>query len=788
MTVMNAFYAYAEHPASCGDVARGVKQRLERDRYLSCRLWSDMDVSGRSIIARILAEIDQAKILISDVSNANPNVLFETGYAIAKNKRLYPISDFSLTESQALLSSHQFLRDLGRKPGTHSDQIVTPDFSKKLAKDVASTFFSQFKISPARPPLPLRALYFCKPYLGTEEVSEVERAIASLGARYEDNPGEATPASLQRYLTQIMSSRAYLGIVQSVARKGVREDAIRTWFTAGLAVGFGLPTILLIDSGHPLPFDYGNYAKTFYGAQDARRLVEDWIATLPKVTSSGEEHRESVGPARGIGYIKLGEWIAEAEDPRYFPSYFIETKEYRDIQEHGCRVIVGRRGTGKSASYLRLLDVMRDKQDAIVIGIQPLTYDFQLVRETLARFGTHSRAFAAVVTVWKYALYTEIALHIKDAISEKHPSTWTTEEIKFVDFLRDKFPIERDLFKRLESLLNDVKGKVASSDITVSDIAKLTNEEVLPSLRDQLQTIWGNRSVYILANDLDKMWEGGDGADALGVLLAAFVEAGYAVQRELESLHGGKHKQKVRANWHLFVKDTSYDELKRKFEQTDKLRAVNLDWRPVDLLMQVPERRFLAHFSGVTRAEFWDKYFLAKYFGTPLRKYLDQVLLPRPRDIIVLCSYALDEASKLGHDRVLESDMEHAEMRYSEWLLESVRLENGVGKQVAVRLQNALFAKNQHLSKTDMNDVLGAAEIADMEKSKALRYLVRVGMIEVHVRGGHYQRATDGDAIDRLLAGVDSGALDGDAHPPYFIARPFHFALGLKIPQQKSGY
>ncbi len=53
------------------------------------RSWRSLAVGGRVIIREICEAIDECELFLCDLTHLNHNVLFELGYAVAKDKRIW---------------------------------------------------------------------------------------------------------------------------------------------------------------------------------------------------------------------------------------------------------------------------------------------------------------------------------------------------------------------------------------------------------------------------------------------------------------------------------------------------------------------------------------------------------------------------------------------------------------------------------------------------------------------------------------------------------------------------
>ena len=97
---------------------------------------------------------------------------------------------------------------------------------------------------------------------------------------------------------------------------------------------------------------------------------------------------------------------------------FLETPEYKTLIETGDRaVVVGRRGTGKSALAYRLAEHWRRVPSTTVVEIAPDEDQIVALRGQIELFGTkftHLRAASRIA--WRYALLLELAA----AVSRHH--------------------------------------------------------------------------------------------------------------------------------------------------------------------------------------------------------------------------------------------------------------------------------------------------------------------------------------------------------------------------------
>jgi hypothetical protein len=81
-----AFFAYPSQSYLQSEAIRSAAADINKTQFVKIRTWEDMSVTGKNIMQEICTEISRAQIFCGDITGLNPNVMFELGYAIARDK------------------------------------------------------------------------------------------------------------------------------------------------------------------------------------------------------------------------------------------------------------------------------------------------------------------------------------------------------------------------------------------------------------------------------------------------------------------------------------------------------------------------------------------------------------------------------------------------------------------------------------------------------------------------------------------------------------------------------
>lgn len=121
----NAFFAYGSETPSCGEfIEKAIKDINNSGHTVSIKSWKTLSINGNFLITSILREIENADLFCCDITNLNENVLFELGFAIARNKPVWIIQDVTISESFQRFKEFILLKNIGYNNYTSSKNIV----------------------------------------------------------------------------------------------------------------------------------------------------------------------------------------------------------------------------------------------------------------------------------------------------------------------------------------------------------------------------------------------------------------------------------------------------------------------------------------------------------------------------------------------------------------------------------------------------------------------------------------------------------------------------------------
>lgn len=350
----------------------------------------------------------------------------------------------------------------------------------------------------------------------------------------------------------------------------------------------------------------------------------------------------------------LGDARAEA-DLFMLTQAFVETNDFRALQTTSdFSFVVGRRGTGKTAIFLKLREDLQVDKRIFLSCLKPEEYDSLALVSTLRKIGTgrYDEIRPTARVLWRISMLLEVA----QALS-RHWKFGNTAEAEWIRrYLMDKKSILLlNILQRCNFLFNESKNESETPESIPGIIA--TRSE-LSSLEDHVRqglcTI-GTRAVFLF-DGLDEGWgldETSTGAlGGLAIAVASFRDKGIPI----DAL--------------LFIRDNvfrSLASLDRDFSRHIEGSTLRLHWDEDSLLHLVANRlRVMLNMTSTeNNIRIWNRF---AHRELKDRAGFQQCLhhtLYRPRDVLILLNQAAVHAARENRTEIVASDVDASSKQIS---------------------------------------------------------------------------------------------------------------------------
>jgi hypothetical protein len=346
-------------------------------------------------------------------------------------------------------------------------------------------------------------------------------------------------------------------------------------------------------------------------------------------------------PKDALSKINLGQTFAENDKVLLNKDVFVKTPALLAALDHTrskC-FYIGRRGTGKTAiaTYLQT-------NNKTVSQVHPeLFSSLSTCINTNDLSDPRQKPFQSLVSAFTRAILAEGVQGWLRAqlITPNH----FPDELKYERTYILDMDFDVRLLDTVEKLYSAMKDGDERSWLKLKKKSRQINEVINQMGQHQK---W---EVLVLIDRLDDSW---DGSERAVMMLTALMHACVDVW---------SNSQYVRPL--IFLRENIFERVRDADREFSRLETsvVSLDWTK-ELLIEMIERRLTQHMIAKPKiGETWDYFFENGTFNS--KEFIFNNCQFRPRDILTICSMAIESAQSKKHVKVAAEDILEARKRFS---------------------------------------------------------------------------------------------------------------------------
>lgn len=758
----SGFYAYASLPAEIGQTI----ELAVTNSNAEIKTWRALDIPGHFISEEVLEGIDSSSFLVADISVLNFNVTYEIGYAIGKGKRVLLTKNKSIQEGSPSIREVGIFDTLGYKEYQNSSELSVYLKSAVPSKPLRLTC----KVNNKSPVYLLEGMH--KTDWATRIVSRIKKA------RYlfrSFDPNEQPRLSANDAINQVAQSHGIVVPLLSSTAVGCEIHNMRGAFIAGLADGMSKALCILQHEDDPVPLDFRDFVTMTYHPDD----INDCIANFAGEVAEAFQQDEKITTSSKDTFLQsvdLGSTSAENE-MRTLESYYLKTDQFLKSLRGEANIVVGRKGSGKSAIFLQVRDRERNKKGNVVLDLKPDGYKLIKFKEMILSFLEEGTFQHTIMAFWEYVLLLEICYKIleKDRELHKHDHTLYGPYRALADlYYADGYETEGDFSERMSSLMEKISTEYRSKHGDQTNVrlnaSKLTEMLYCHDVRDLskqvIEYMIHKEVCWLLFDNIDKGWptSGLEHEDLL--IIRALIDATKKIERQFA-------KSNITVNTILFLRNDVYELLVKETSDRGKEASVLLDWTDPDLLRELIRLRIVSNNikGDDSFNSLWPKICVSHYSGEETSQYLIERSLMRPRFLLNLISQCKSFAINLNHDRVQEEDIDKGLTAYSTDLLTDIGYEiNDVENNVDDVLY-AFIGSKSVVKRSEIFSVLAEFGVGDEYFEKIFELLLWYGFVGLIING-EVKYIYDFNYSMRLVVGIikKKGDLEYLINPAFWPA------------------
>ena len=399
------FVAYPGKPDLIGEPIEAATHGLNmQSQEFEFKTWKALDVPGRFIAEEVLGAIEKCDCFVADITYLNFNVIYEIGYAIGKKKGVLLIRNSTLEGEMNSIQRVGIFDTLAYIDYQNSRELQT------ILRDSHSR-------TPLDRPQNLNSrvpLYFVDAKHKTDWVNGLVSRVKRTRLNYRSfDPSEQPRLSAHDAINQVAQS---YGVLSQLLSRDIRDHDVhnlRAAFISGLAAGMNKPIMIIQYKDDPVPIDYRDLVRTCYHIKDLDEAVTDFAA---EVTQALQEELDCVVKTHLTFLEKLDLGASSAENElRYLNFYYVETDGFRRAARGEARLVVGRKGAGKTAVFMQIRERVGKSRKNIVLDLKPDGYKLLKFKDTVLKLLERGSFEHTVMAFWEYILLLEIRHRILES-------------------------------------------------------------------------------------------------------------------------------------------------------------------------------------------------------------------------------------------------------------------------------------------------------------------------------------------------------------------------------------
>lgn len=759
----DALFLYPSMPEFVADTIEEAVSQLNKfagnKRWLT---WKDLEVQGQIVFCEICKAIRHTKLVVADVTTLNFNLMFEIGYALGCGIPVLPIRDTSNIKDIKDFDELGILDTFGYFDYRNAGELRLGISSRQVAVPLS---IQPPELNAQQP------LYVVKSPVDNEGMIKLMSVVKKSNLHFRTfDSKEVSRLSLHEAYRQTLSSRAVLMHLISTDIRGANVHNARCAFIGGLAMAAQKRILMLQQGIVKQPIDYRDVVRSYLKVRQIPELV---TPILGQVIEEMQTTRfiPTALKLTPLEKIDLGDLAAENEI-RSLNSYYVPTAQYQQTKAGHARLVVGRKGSGKTALFYALRSTFKPSRNRVVLDLKPEGHQLVKLREAvLSKLSTGVQQHV-LTAFWNYLLVMELAhklVHHEGNLPYRNYELKAAFE-KIVELYgADDNTEEADFSERLLKLVDSIVEKESKlqSIHSTSDITNLIHSKSIRDLNNAITEYLALtfRDVWLLFDNLDKGWPVHAVRDEDILLLRALLEATRKLQRQFSN-------RNIELYATVFIRNDIYQHLILDPADRGKETAAMLDWNDPELFKDIIGRRIAQSTKMETSFdEIWATFFPAHVKGEDSFQFILSRTLMRPREVLRFVRECISTAINHRADKVSEQDIINAERIYSEDALVDIALEMKDVNPNYDDVPYAFIGCPMVMSKENVRERLLKAGIPESDIDRIVELLVWFGVLGIYLttEEERYSYEYEHDP-KRMTAGVENFA--------YSIHPAFRMALG----------
>lgn len=671
------FFAYPDGYPIVTEAVEGAVS-LSRDASLALKPWRAMRTIGFKLDDEVRANVAAAEVLIADITYPNMNVFYEMGYAIAIGRPVIPTVNVAVERAPQRVTQVGLFDTIGWAGYANADEL----FAK--LQDLPAIAWTNTHTRRKNHSQPL---FILDTLIKTDFRNHVFHAVENSQVEFWTfDPTEIPRLTAANAIAETSSSAGVIVLLLSQELVDAEQNNLRASFILGLCHGFDVEVLAIQYGNGPAPVDYRDFITNSTFGHETGKHVKEFAAKV-LVWNQRATSRDRHLSLNLLNAIDLGSPMAENETQR-LNDYFIQTAAFaRALRAEGA-VVIGRKGSGKSAIYLQIVATLERDRRTCIVDLRPASHNLSEMRESVLSVVSAGIFDHTIAAFWQYIMYVEILLKLREAALARARNNFALQErVRAIEteFTLTNEIVAGDFTSRLRTAVDSViaaMGKMQDSDEVRNRITNTMFEKFIPRLRSAIASFTDiTNEIVILIDDLDKGWPPRRVESHDVSMVKHLIEGLNRIQRDLK-------RSNVTVRHLVFLRSDIYERLVQETSDRGKYNLIRVDWSDPAQLRHMIRARVVNSVDIDKQGDAWNAINPDTPSGDTLSLLIEHSLR-RPRFLIDLCEKTISCAMNRGHAFVTPEDVDEGLRLMARYLVSDFAYEM---RDVAGTPENVLYS------------------------------------------------------------------------------------------------
>ncbi len=353
--------------------------------------------------------------------------------------------------------------------------------------------------------------------------------------------------------------------------------------------------------------------------------------------------------------IEWGDDSAEKDEDLL--SYFVDTESYGRCLRKAKNIVVGRKGSGKSALRKKLEYDFFEQEHTHVVNISPKYSSIRnILNEPLLSRGFGEEIF------FQHSWLRQMMLDCLCQVGHAAKGRYASEGLEFARSISKELNrTSKDIVENVSEILQKIKLKAGNlGDLGLELEKELRNVADVDSLEHHLLEIANSGAKFVvMVDDLDLGW---DNSELSNNLLLGLLSASSYIQSISKSIHVI-----------VYLREDVYSILMEKTQHSDKYRNIERIRWTTDGLISILSRRIKYNFDkeceNIGNSDPFKLVFPQTIGTHNSENWLVERTLSRPRELIQLARFYTEDLPGADPD---DKILKNCEGTYSSWKLDDL--------------------------------------------------------------------------------------------------------------------